>query len=104
MGLTRYKDSTGKRIAVGDIVLVEEYPDEYVGGSLSYEGVIEKREGTIYCTYYDIGEEEAMPLSFFPVRGRKILNEEESYRYWKTAFLGGEPPEELWKRDLYLNT
>lgn len=98
---TRFKDKDGNAIYVGDIVSVEEYPDEYVGGSLSYEGVIEERGGEIYCVYYDIGEEEALPLSMFPKRGRYVLTEEERYRYWKTAMLGGEPDERLYKRELY---
>ena len=98
---TRFKDNNGDIICIGDIVSVEEYPDKYVGGSYSYDGIIEERDGTIYAVYYDIGEEEALPLSMFPKRGRLILNEKERHGYWKTAFLGGEPPEKLYKRELY---
>ena len=38
---TRFKDKDGNYIYIGDVVLVEEYPDRYVGGSLDYEGIIE---------------------------------------------------------------
>ena len=98
---TRFRDRDGNAIYVGDIVSVDESPDKYVGGALSYDGVIEERSGKIYCTYYDIGEEESFPLSMFPKRGRYVLNEQERYEYWKTAMLGGEPNEELYKRELY---
>lgn len=98
---TRFKDKNGDCIYTGDIVSVEEYPDKYVGGSYSYDGIIEKRNGIIYAVYYDIGEEEALPLSMFPKRGRVILDEKRRYEYWKTAFLGGEPPDELYKREIY---
>ena len=98
---TRFKDKNGDFIYIGDIVSVEEYPDECVGGSYSYDGIIEERNGIIYAVYYDIGEEEALPLSMFPKRGRVILDEKGRYEYWKTAFLGGEPPEKLYKREIY---
>lgn len=98
---TRFKDKNGDCIYTGDIVSVEEYPDKYVGGSYSYDGIIEKRNGIIYAVYYDIGVEETLPLSMFPKRGRLILDEKGRYEYWKTAFLGGEPPEELYKREIY---
>lgn len=96
---TRYKDINGHRILIGDIVQVMEYPDRYVGGSLDYEGKIEIEDGIVVAVYYDIGEREAFPLKMFPKNGRRILKERERYKYWKTAFLGGEPPEELWKRE-----
>ncbi len=99
--ITRFKDRNGDRIWIGDVVLVQEYPDKYVGGSLDYEGVVEEREGTIVATYYDIGEEEWTPLSHFPVKGRLILNEEERREYWRIKMLGGEPPERFYKRELY---
>ncbi len=98
---TRFKDRNEEIIYTGDIVSVEQYPDKYVGSSYSYDGIIEERNGIIYAVYYDIGEEEALPLSMFPKNGRLILNEHERYEYWKTAFLGGEPPEELYKREIY---
>lgn len=98
---TRFKDKNGEPIYTGDIVSVEQYPDKYVGGSYSYDGKIEERNGEIYAVYYDIGEEEALPLLMFPKRGRLVLDERERYEYWKTAFLGGEPPEELYKREIY---
>lgn len=98
---TRYKDSNGDRIRIGDIVWVREYPDKYVGGSLDYEGVVEEIDGTVCATYYDIGEEESTALSVFPVKGRTLLTEEEQRKYWKTRFLGEEPPEYLYKRDMY---
>lgn len=98
---TRYTDRNNEPIYIGDIVFVEEYPDEYVGGSYSYEGVIEEHEGNIYCTYYDIGECEPLPLSMFPKKGRKVLTEAERKEYWRVSMLGAEPPEFLFKRDLY---
>lgn len=70
---TRFKDKNGDIIYIGDIVYVEEYPDKYVGGSYAYEGKIEERGGRIYAVYYDIGQEEALPLSMFPKHGREIL-------------------------------
>ena len=98
---TRYKDKDGHVICLGDILSVEEFPDKFVGGSLSYEGVVEERDGTVCVTYYDIGEEQPLPLSKFPKRGRLLLTEEERKEYWKTAMLGLEPPDRWWKRSLY---
>lgn len=99
---TRYKDKNGEPIYLGDIVHVEEYPGKYVGGSLDYDGVIEKDfDGRIVVTYYDIGECESFPLSMFPVKGRDILTEDERRDYWSTMLLGGDPPEYLYKRELY---
>lgn len=98
---TRCRDKNGDSIWEGDVVSVEEYPDKYVGGSLSFEGVVTLEKGGARITYFDIGEEESFPLSFFPVAGREILTDEESRGYWRTALLGGEPPEELWKKEKY---
>lgn len=99
---TRYKDKNNEPIYVGDILHVEEYPDRYVGGALDFEGVVEiGNDGTAVVTYYDIGEEQSFPISAFPKKGRLVLCEEERYQYWRTAFLGGEPPEELYKREIY---
>lgn len=101
MRKTRFKNKDGNSIYIGDIVWVEECPDKYVEGSYEYEGVIEEHDGKIYCTYYDIGECEALPLSMFPKRGRKVLKEAERKEYWRVALLGGEPPEFLYKREHY---
>lgn len=101
---TRYKDKDGQSIYIGDIIYVNEYPDKYVGGSYSYEGVVEIENGKVVCVYYDLGEREALSLSFFKKKGRELLTEEQQRRYWKTALLGAEPPESLWKRNLYRNT
>lgn len=99
---TRFHDKNFEPIYIGDILHVEEYPDRFVGGSLNFEGVVElDNNGTVVITYYDIGEQESFPLSAFPRNGRLVLCEEERYKYWRTAFLGGEPPEELWKREIY---
>lgn len=70
---TRFKDKNGDTIHIGDIVYVEEYPDKYVGGSYAYDGKIEERNGRIYVVYYDIGDEEALPLFMFPKCGREII-------------------------------
>lgn len=98
---TRCKDKNGEVIVCGDVVHVEQYPDKFVGGSLDFDGVVTKYKGKARITYFDIGEEEEFPLAMFPVNGREILSERERYEYWKTAMLGGEPPEILWKRELY---
>lgn len=98
---TRCKDKDGNVIKVGDILHVEEYPGEYVGGSLEFEGIVTLEGGRAVVTYFDIGEEESFPVSMFPREGRAILDEEERYSYWKSAHLGGEPPEGLWKEALY---
>lgn len=98
---TRCKDKNGDWIWAGDVVSVEEYPDKYVGGSLSFEGVVTIEKGIAMVTYYDIGEEESFRLSGFPQGGRYILTDEESHDYWRTAMLGEEPPEEWWKKEKY---
>lgn len=98
---TRCRDCKGNIIHVGDILHVEEYPDKYVGGSLDFDGIVTIEEGRACVTYLDIGEEETFPITMFPIEGREIFNEEERYRYWKTLHLGGEPPEKLWKEDMY---
>lgn len=99
---TRYKDKYGRKIYVGDLLYVcEDIHDSTSGGTLDYEGIVEIRDGVAVCTYYDIGEEYPEPISRFPIAGREVAGEEARHRYWKTAFLGGEPPEYLWKEELY---
>lgn len=100
---TRFKDKNGDAIYIGDVVSVEEYPDKYVGGSLDYDGVVEWDDNakSVVVTYYDIGEEESMPLSFFSVKGREILEERNRKAFWKSLMLGAEPPERLYKREQY---
>lgn len=98
---TRCKDKYGNAIYEGDILHVEEYPNKYVGGSLDFEGLVIIENGRATVTYYDIGEEESYPISMFPIAGRRILNQPERYQYWKTAHLGGEPRQELWRDDMY---
>ena len=98
---TRLKDRNGKQIFVGDILTVTEYPDKYVGGSLDYTGVVEIRDGIAVCTYYDLGECEPERISRFPISGRVLATEEQRRLYWKTACLGGEPPDCYWKENLY---
>lgn len=98
---TRCKDKNGHHICVGDILHVEEYPGRYVGGALDFDGVVTIEDGRGFVTYLDIGEEESFPISMFPIEGRELFSEEERHRYWKTMFLGDEPPEYLWKEDLY---
>ena len=98
---TRCKDKIGRTICVGDILHVEEYPGKYVGGSMDFDGVVSIENGRAYVTYLDIGEEESFPISMFPVAGRNLFTEKERYMYWKTMHLGAEPPEHLWKEELY---
>jgi len=100
---TNFKDMNGEPIYIGDVVNVEEYPGEYVGGSLDYEGVIEWDESidAVVAVYYDIGEREGMPLSFFPQEGRRLLQEWQRKAYWKSLMLGAEPPRRLYKREYY---
>lgn len=98
---TRLRDKNGAPIYVGDLLYVCEYPDRYVGGSLDYEGIVEIRDGVAVCTYYDIGEEFPCAVSHFPAAGRTVADEAARHRYWKTAFLGEEPPEDLWKENRY---
>ena len=99
---TRCKDKNREWIWEGDVISVEQYPDKFVGGSLSFEGVVSiGKDGKAYVTYYDIGEEESFLIDKFPMSGREILSEEESREYWRTACLGEEPPEVWWKRELY---
>ena len=93
---TCYRDKSNHPIHTGDILFVEEHPEKYVGGSYSYEGVVEEEDGRIVVRYMDIGEDEAISLSYFPKAGREILDRRGRYRYWKTQLLGGEPPKDLW--------
>ena len=96
---TKYKDKNGHYIYIGDGVVVQEYPDEYVGGSLDYEGVIEwnNESKTVVATYYDIGEEESTPLKCFPIKGRTLLTEQQRKSFWRLMLLGAEPAERLYK-------
>ncbi len=98
---TRCKDKNGNAIWENDILHVEEYPGKYVGGSLNFEGVVNIQNGKAMVTYLDIGEEESFPISMFPIQGREIWPEEWRKKYWKSMFLGAEPPERLWKENLY---
>ena len=72
---TRFKDKNNKSIYLGDVVHVEEYPDEFVGGALDYEGVIEEENSKICAVYYDIGERQSTPLSAFPKREREVITQ-----------------------------
>ena len=101
---THCKDKNGNYIYEGDILHVEEYPGKYVGGSLEFEGLVTIEDGRAMVTYSDIGESEGYPISMFPVSGRHIWPEKWRYDYWKTAHLGDELPEKLWKEELYRQT
>ena len=101
MKTTRCRDSQGKAIYVGDILHIEEYPGKYVGESMDFEGLVTMDGRTAMVAYMDMGEEEAFPVSMFLVEGRRVFTKEERRKYWKTQFLGGNPPEELWKEELY---
>ena len=99
---TRCKDKNREWIWEGDVLSVEEYPGKYLGGSLSFEGVVTvEKDGKAYVTYHDIGEEESYKIERFPMKGRRILTDEESREYWRTACLGEEPPVFWWKKELY---
>lgn len=101
---TRCKDCDGNFIYEGDVLLVEEYPDKYVGGSLSFEGVVTLEKGRAMITYLDIGEEESFPVSMFPLRGRKLLTENQQKEYFRVLLLSSDSnsvPEHLWKRSIY---
>ena len=76
---TGYKDKSGQSICYGDYVHVEEYPDKYVGGSLDYEGIVERDNVTKQpvVTYWDIGISESSPLRMFPLAGREIIKKQE---------------------------
>ena len=98
---TRLRDKDSKIICVGDILHVEGYPNKNVDGSLDYEGVVEMEGNKAVCTYYDIGVRESSNIADFPKEGREVLNEQERHNYWKTQFLGEEPPEYYYKEELY---
>lgn len=98
---TRLRDKDGKIICVGDILHVEEYPNKNIDGSLDYEGIVEMDGNKAVCAYYDIGVRESSNIAHFPKEGRRILNEAERYKYWKTQCLGNEPPIYYYKEDLY---
>ena len=86
----------------------KEYPticgtgtEDYFCGSYDFEGVVVIENGRAMVTYLDIGESEGLPISMFPIEGRQIYPEKWRYDYWKTMHLGSEPPEYLWKEELY---
>lgn len=98
---TRCKDKNHNPIWEGDILHVEEYPGEYVGGSLDFDGVVTIEDNRVMVTYLDIGEQESFPVSMFPLKGREIRGEKARYEFWKSLHLGGEPVKGLWKESLY---
>lgn len=104
---TEYIDRNGDSIYLGDIVHACEYPEgvehtfEEWAGSLDYTGVVEENDGRIVITWIDIGVSESTPITHFSKEGLRILTDEEARIYWQQLLLGGEPPECLYKKELY---
>lgn len=65
---TRCKDKNHNPIWEGDILHVEEYPGEYVGGSLDFDGVVTIEDNRVMVTYLDIGEQESFPCLHVPAQ------------------------------------